>query len=548
MAIQTNDALNPCAADFTPNTSPITPSFQRFPSKDVNYTLDVPYYQGASIPPLPGYGEPGNTMGFPLQNGAGFPNGPCCEDVTIHPCDGIGPIVNPHPFSSNNFAYTSGVSITHGARIPPCNGFGQSVNPPLFSLQNVTPTSDLAYCQGAPTPQSNGFDQLANPLRQFYQTPQRNNSNPVHPSTPMAQRYYRSNSDICSGAPGVPNPQKRHHLYNNGHLSFAPIAPAAFGGVRRRPLNYQNISSNPVNNRLGQMIKDCQVPRTPESMLFGQSGLPTPETGSSDSFITDVIDSSDSIIRRKPPMLPRKDALKAEDLVPGAIVWLSNHEYWHEPIRCVQNHECIDPVKERDGHNHPVCILEVYQRPGSNDIGDVVCNVAIMTTLKGLGMRRYLQKLRSLGPDPSSEWFLKLTMPLSWVPQEHIQLKGGELKRAVQTEQRVEVQHHAELHQRGNNLLSLSRGSMQRRTYVRVHHIYAVPLKQLQACSRYAKKAYMVRLDEHSFRTVMQSLGLVAGSWEEDVQRSVASAPQRLREIRDREMARLYPTQHDATE
>lgn len=162
-----------------------------------------------------------------------------------------------------------------------------------------------------------------------------------------------------------------------------------------------------------------------------------------------------------------------------------------------------------------------------------------MTTLGGLPLNSYVNKLRTLGPDSSKQWYLQETMPLSWAPLQTPQLKGDKLDAVRKHEQNQESQHHAELNQRGKTLLFLSRGSMQRRSYVRVHHIYAVPIKQLQACSRYAKLAHMVRLDEFGYRRVMEVLKLAPEPWESSTERSVAAAPQRLKNLRDEEIAQF---------
>lgn len=170
-----------------------------------------------------------------------------------------------------------------------------------------------------------------------------------------------------------------------------------------------------------------------------------------------------------------------------------------------------------------------------------------MTTLKCLSLEPYIQRLRTLGPNESSEWFLKQTMPLSWQPQKKRDISSAQLERSKKIERRLEIEHAPELLRRGNELLFLSRGTMQKRTYVRVHHIYAVPLKQLQTCSIFARKAWMVRLDEGSYRTVMERLGLEPGPWEENVQKSIEAAPERLQRLRDEEMARVHAHFHNAT-
>lgn len=85
---------------------------------------------------------------------------------------------------------------------------------------------------------------------------------------------------------------------------------------------------------------------------------------------------------KRGPALPRQDLpLKARDLVPGAIVWLHTPEGEHEPVVCVQDHDCVDPEKEKAGHNHPVLVLGLTQRAGSDKIGDLIVFVAIVRYL-----------------------------------------------------------------------------------------------------------------------------------------------------------------------
>lgn len=80
--------------------------------------------------------------------------------------------------------------------------------------------------------------------------------------------------------------------------------------------------------------------------------------------------------KRGPPMPPEELPLVVDDILPGEIVWLHKPTGIHEPVRCVQAHDCLDPEKEVDGHNHPVLILEMHQREGSDIIGDVILYIA----------------------------------------------------------------------------------------------------------------------------------------------------------------------------
>lgn len=148
-----------------------------------------------------------------------------------------------------------------------------------------------------------------------------------------------------------------------------------------------------------------------------------------------------------------------------------------------------------------------------------------MTTLHGLELHDYIEHIRHNGTDVSRNWYFALTMPL-----EH---ESGTPDDATRME----------FAQRGNNFLHLSRGGMQRQSYVRVNHIYSVPLAQLQSCNKFNKPAYSVRLSKDSYNIVMNKLGMPPEDWEDNVEKGVASAPRRLAQLRDEEMARSSGSQ-----
>ncbi|KAM0138744.1 hypothetical protein ACHAO1_003343 [Botrytis cinerea] len=431
-------------------------------------------------------------------------------------------------------------------------------HPPIlsrFQQYKGNYTSPLKRNQGTNTPQHNVFVGVHSPMNPLATMPQASNNNLGRALNPAAQGY----TSYSNPTPQAYNAPQRYMPFNNGFQTpvagtvrqqAAPQYNSPLREATQVALNHSGgafmqlhspyLSAPLVDNMSGQNFKQSQVLRTPQ-WKANSSPLPrsTP-AGISNSSGSPTPGNDDVGIKRKPAMVPKKYPLRPEHLMPGCIVWLSNYQDGHEPIICVQNHECNDKVKEKDGRNHPVMILRINQRRGSDVIGDVILDVALMTTLSGLTLENYVQKLRTIGPDPSKQWYLQETMPMSWAPQETPQLKGSKLEALRKPERDQESQYHAELNQRGNTLLFLSRGSMQRRSYMRVHHIYAVPIKQLQACSRYAKLAHMVRLDECGYRRVMEVLSLVPEPWESSVDRSVASAPQRLRNLRDEEMAQFH--------
>ncbi|KAF7908087.1 uncharacterized protein EAF01_003842 [Botrytis porri] len=502
---------------------PYSPSYQpqnRFPGYNTQYA------QGMAVPPSPGLGQMFNPIRPQYRNGHHFGNNLYNQDVSNRP---------------------------H-------HEYDQPSIPPRIQQYNGSFANPLQHYQCTNTPRRNPFVGVSSPLNPFAPIPQMSSNNPGRVLNPAAQGYINCSNPV----PQVNNAPQRYPPFDNGFRSpvagtarqqvvpqynspshaTTPVTSNSTGG-NYMPTSSQYPTTPPIGNRSNQNLTLSQVPEKPQWRAKGYS-LPrsTPASKSSGSSSGSATPEADDIaIQRKPAMSPKKYHLRAEHLMPGCIVWLSNYEEGHEPILCVQNHECNDKVKDKDGRNHPVMILRINQRRGSNIVGNVMLDVALMTTLSGMPLDKYVNKLRTLGPDPSTQWYLKETMPLSWVPQQTPQLKGNKLDAMRKHEQNRESQHHAELNQRGNTLLFLSRGSMQRRSYVRVHHIYAVPIKQLQACSRYAKLAHMVRLDEYGYRRVMEVLSLVPEPWESSIERSVAAAPQRLTSLRDEEMVQFNAIQ-----
>ncbi|KAJ8059567.1 hypothetical protein OCU04_011223 [Sclerotinia nivalis] len=514
-----NDFLSSLPVDFTSYPSPAASQYPNYQSQSGTQGYNTQHAQGEPATPSHGYGQIANIYQNDGQRGNLYRNGGYSRDTTYNqgtafpPPHGVGQTIIPVRPQYNHGSYMGNVLYCQGPTTPQQNGFGQVVTPICQSAFMPQENNNHPSCQFNPTPQ--GYVNYYNPLYQFSPAPQ---SNPSFNNT--------TSSIVSPIASAAANPMR--HQYNTPPRLVTPGASASYRGYLMTPSNQYPLRA-PVDNGVGQMLTNTSVPRTPQSTLAGLS----------DRIHSATPDDNYIAIKRKPAMRPKNDPIHAEDVMHGSIVWLSNHQDWHAPIICVQNHECNDKIKEIDGHNHPVTILRINQRHGSDIIGDVVLDIAIMTTLCGLNLQGYVHKLRTLGPDTSKQWYLQETMPLSWVPQQTSNLKGSKLEEVIRHEKRLETEHHAELNERGNTLLSLSRGTMQRRTYMRVHHIYAVPIKQLQACNRYAKLAHMVRLDEPSYRRVMESLNLVPDPWESSVERSVASAPQRLRDLRDAEMARV---------
>ncbi|TGO63865.1 hypothetical protein BCON_0010g00300 [Botryotinia convoluta] len=498
MSGQENNASNTRADGNGENPSPMIPYSPNSQPQNSFPSYNMQYSQGMAVPPSPGLGQMYTPVRTSYRNGYYFGNNSYDQAVTV---------------SSQQ-------------------GYSQSPISLRFQQHNGAYANHPQHYQGANAPQNNAFARASSPLSPFAPVPQFCNA---------PQRYTPSNNGFRSPVAGTAR-QQAIAQYNSPLHVTTPVAPNSSGRTLMPPYS-QYLSTPIIGNRSDQNWTNSQVPQAPQWRAKGSSLPRSTPAGKSDGSGSATPEAEIIAIQRKPAMVPKKYHLRAEHLMPGCIVWLSNYQEGHEPILCVQNHECNDKVKEKDGRNHPVMILRINQRHGSNIVGDVILDVALMTTLGGLTLDKYVQKLRTLGPDPSKQWYLRETMPLSWAPLETPQLKGSKLDALKKREHNQESQHHAELNQRGNNLLFLSRGSMQRRSYMRVHHIYAVPIKQLQACSRYAKLAHMVRLDECGYRRVTEVLKLVPEPWESSIERSVMAAPQRLRNLRDEEMAQVNAIQ-----
>ncbi|QSZ32093.1 hypothetical protein DSL72_001662 [Monilinia vaccinii-corymbosi] len=529
-----SNPFNPTAEEFTPTFSTVNTTISGFPTQNVTATCSGPN-NAAATRSAASYGTPSQYSRS--QQNDGYDPGNTYQQRYTHPQAGSYRQDCAYPSVQENRSSLGYAQLEH---------LEPSVQENRSSLQY-----------------GNFHHQAAPMNRSFYRQLQAHHELSAQDNRSSLQYGNFQHQGALMNRPFYPWPQQNYPYQQfapdmqasrgmgqyGTHLAWAApvVPPVAPFGQMPTPLFQGSVPppggmasrNNPPLHRGTPAI----TPRT----SIATSEIPTPTSASTSKRdgggTPEVTDSKEAAGKKKGPMKPEKAALLPEDLLPGCIVWLANYQAGHEIIPCVKNHECNDPEKEKGGRNHPVVILEINQRHGSNILGDLVCKVAIMTTLTGLGMESYLHKLRTIGPDESAEWFFKHTMPLSWQPQKKRGLSGAKLEQARETERRLEMEHGPELLQLGNGLLSLSRGTMQKRTYVRVHHIYAVPLKQLQACSVFAGKAWMVRLNEESYRTVMERLGLQPGPWEDDLRRSMDTAPERLLRLRDEEMARVHASE-----
>lgn len=360
MADQEKDSFNNWTEGDEENSSPInscTPNTQSQNRLLGNHTQNN---QGAAVPPSPKLGEMFNSVRTPHRNGYDFGHNLYNQDVAT----------------------------------PTLHGYGHSPVPSRLQQHRGTRSEPVRNYQGTNTPQHNAYVGVSSPLNPFVPVPQVSSNNSSSILNPAAQEYTNHSNPV----PQVYNPPQIYRPFNNGFRT--PVAGNArpqdmtqYSGPMNTnisvmsnsyrgasmPCYSQRPSASPVDYRSNQSLTLSQVPEKPQ-WKANSSPLPrsTP-AGKSDSSGSATPENDDIAIQRKPAMVPKKYPLRAEHLMPGCIVWLSNYEDGHEPILCVQNHECNDKVKEKDGRNHPVLILRINQRRGSNIFGDVILDVALVS-------------------------------------------------------------------------------------------------------------------------------------------------------------------------
>ncbi|KAL3420546.1 hypothetical protein PVAG01_06991 [Phlyctema vagabunda] len=208
----------------------------------------------------------------------------------------------------------------------------------------------------------------------------------------------------------------------------------------------------------------------------------------------------------------KRQPLQPGDLTPGCVVWLASRASlfhrantsadipWVEQVECIGTARCLcSPYQHDDaagcaqgretwtrneilptkGYNHPAVILQIHQRAGSRIRGDVECVVATITSFSGTSLQTYLN-YSSLMPD---------TIPIAHPPYQH----------GLALEPRM-----------GDD----SPPTLLKQSYVRIDHIYTVPLPYLRTFSFHPRcRAYKLRLSEPSYAVLMDFLHLPPQPW-----------------------------------
>lgn len=359
MAGRYNESFSSLPVDFTSYPSPVTSQYPNYQYQSGTQGYSMQHSQGEPAIPYHGYGQ---TASVYQEND-----------------------------QRDNLSRNSGFSLdtlySQGTAFPLPHGVGQTSLSFCPQYNHGSYMGNVPYDQGPINPSQDVFGQVVTPIRQHTFMPQENNNHPRCQFNTTPQRYvhyhnplYGFSPDAQSGASfnntasplinstvSAPANSMRPE-YKTPPRLVTPGASNSYGECLMTLSNQYPLGVQ-VNNGFGQILANTPVPRTPQS---------TP-AGLSDRIHNATPDNNYITIKRKPAMRPKNDPIHAEDVMHGSIVWLSKHQGWHEPIICVQNHECNDKVKEIDGHNHPVMILRINQRHGSDIIGDIVLDIAIVS-------------------------------------------------------------------------------------------------------------------------------------------------------------------------
>lgn len=407
MAGKQSTRLNPQAGDFTPNSSHITPSFPTFGFPANAPTIHNEMHAAGDTvfkpvtPASHGWTQVNHQPDIRMGYGS---NGQYQQRNYSHHPTKSRPYAAHGQFQEHNYPHCPITPLTYGTP-------GQSqqrILPGGGPLNRIIDRSDQTgnNFHHNQTPSFLGLPRLRNPLF---------NHNP--PAVAPAAR----------GPVPPPSPASREPMgrYMGGFSQMAnplfnqsmPATPALYdpftpNGNGRRSLTVANkVTSCDERGRMADPIYVYQPLPVPTPSP-GTKPPPTPAQQSRGSSMSSAAHSngrrSDSGSdeterngreangrgrggdgrvfgrgpggkernRRGPPKPHQELPLDAKDLVPGAIVWLHKPEPWHEEVLCVQNHDCVDPRKVPDGHNHPVLILRENQRKGSDKIGDLILDVA----------------------------------------------------------------------------------------------------------------------------------------------------------------------------
>ncbi|TVY15317.1 hypothetical protein LARI1_G009302 [Lachnellula arida] len=168
------------------------------------------------------------------------------------------------------------------------------------------------------------------------------------------------------------------------------------------------------------------------------------------------------------------------DLCAGCIVWLPPKKAFDSEIRCsCRACEGAEELRE-GGYNHPVVVLRLRQRQNSSVPGDLICDIACMTTFNDTELDAYLA-------ERTRRHHLRSSIPI-YRPDLAPAPDG--------------VPH-----------LYLEKNTMHKQSYVRLKHIYQIDASKLYTFTGKRSRAYELRLWEPSYVTLMHQFGLEVENW-----------------------------------
>ncbi|KAE9377632.1 hypothetical protein N431DRAFT_329857 [Stipitochalara longipes BDJ] len=189
----------------------------------------------------------------------------------------------------------------------------------------------------------------------------------------------------------------------------------------------------------------------------------------------------------KRPMLPVEELpVRPEELCVGSMVWLRQRFPNEEDITCVRDGHCTNFTLNGAGYMHPVVILKIWQRPGSEQPGDLMLAVSELT-----GFRN--------------------NTTLASYNEKRVEL--------IKFFEAIPILHYGESKYGETEQLVLESGWMRKKSWIRLQHVLLVPVSYFWKYDWHeGGHAYDQRLNKESYERLM-----VLFSMERDEYESTAS-------------------------
>lgn len=403
-----SSTFNPTADEFTPTSSTLNRSFSNCPVENVSTAGSFPNNAAVATLQAP-YG--------PFSQRTIHQQGNTYQQSNTYHQEGLHQQLTPDLQANRGRAQ-------YGFRYHP-----HSVAPmaPPFHRPVEQNSSYQKFTQSVPENRrllqhANFQGQVAPMSQTLYGSAQQGNYQQFSPAVQtnrgMAQYSSHPSRDM-SMEPSFQTPAQ----YRMPFYSAAPVipAPSPFVQMPYPPFRDSIPTSNRMAPRNNSMLHRRTPAITPQMTSVSPEITSPTQASTSDSacsVIPAVAGSSDSAAKETARTKPEKGELLPEDLLPGSIVWLADYEDGHEAILCVKNHQCNDQEKEKGGRNHPVAILQIHQRHRSNIIGDLVCDVAIVSCCQ------FLFSSLTLSSNPILAQIVVYCCPIATSLSFHLQIHG----------------------------------------------------------------------------------------------------------------------------